>query len=162
MTRALIEQMIEALRHAVPNDSKQSKEQLDAIKMASEYLATEPTPTLTETLAQQGIKLRTEFESKQRNVDLAPEPSGERAKLIGSLRRCRSPLGSMAADMLEADVSLINEGNKAQQVAVPEVQWGVDWGSNGDRSCVSIIKRHPDGTLEVVAIEHEPQRGEKP
>ena len=27
---------------------------------------------------------------------------------------------ALAADMLESDVSLINEGNKAQQVAVPE------------------------------------------
>jgi len=39
---------------------------------------------------------------------LATEPSGERAELIGSLRRCRSPLGSMAADMLAADAREID------------------------------------------------------
>lgn len=38
------------------------------------------------------------------------------------------------------------------------VQWGVDWGTHGDRTCVSIIKKHPDGTVEVVATEYEPER----
>ena len=33
--------------------------------------------------------------------------------------------------------------------------WGVDWGKCGDKSCVSIMKRYVDGTLEVVAMEVE-------
>ena len=37
-----------------------------------------------------------------------------------------------------------------------QVQWGVDWGKQGDRTAVSIVKHHPDGTMEVVAIEVEP------
>lgn len=39
-----------------------------------------------------------------------------------------------------------------------QVTWGVDWGSHGDRSCVSIIKKHQNGTIEVVATEYEPPR----
>jgi hypothetical protein len=38
------------------------------------------------------------------------------------------------------------------------VQWGVDWGRAGDSPCVSIIKRLPDGRIEVVAVEYGPQR----
>jgi hypothetical protein len=38
------------------------------------------------------------------------------------------------------------------------VQWGVDWGRAGDVPCVSIIKRLPDGKIEVVAVEYGPQR----
>ena len=34
------------------------------------------------------------------------------------------------------------------------VAWGFDWGKDSDQSCVSIIKKHSDGTTEVVAIEH--------
>ena len=81
--------------------------------------------TLTEALAQQGIKLRTEFEPKQRDSELAAEPSGERAESAQWLREFADMEFSYysreatqlrkAADMLEADVSLINEGNKAQQ-----------------------------------------------
>jgi hypothetical protein len=53
----------------------------------------------------------------------AQTPAGERAELIADLRLnheyCPKEVILEAADMLEADVSLINEGNKAQQVAVP-------------------------------------------
>lgn len=52
-----------------------------------------------------------------------PPPAGERAELIADLRLnheyCPKEVILEAADMLEADVSLINEGNKAQQVAAP-------------------------------------------
>jgi hypothetical protein len=40
--------------------------------------------------------------------------------------------------------------------AVQEVSWGVDWGKAGDKSCAMIIKRLPDGKIEVVAVEYEP------
>jgi hypothetical protein len=44
-----------------------------------------------------------------------------------------------------------------QQPAQQEpVAWGVDWGKAGDISCVSIIKRLPDGRIEVVAVEYAP------
>lgn len=36
------------------------------------------------------------------------------------------------------------------------IAWGVDWGTRGDRSCVSIIKKHSDGTMEVVGCEYSP------
>jgi hypothetical protein len=37
-----------------------------------------------------------------------------------------------------------------------EVTWGVDWGRAGDKACVSIIKRLPNGKIEVVAVEYQP------
>ena len=48
----------------------------------------------------------------------------------------------------------------AQQPA--QVAWGVDWGSHGDRSCVSIIKKHADGVHEVVATEYGPVGSAQP
>ena len=36
------------------------------------------------------------------------------------------------------------------------VTWGVDWGKAGDIPCVSIIKRLPDGGIEIVAVEYAP------
>jgi hypothetical protein len=36
------------------------------------------------------------------------------------------------------------------------VTWGVDWGKAGDIPCVSIIKRLPDGRIEVMAVEYAP------
>jgi hypothetical protein len=36
------------------------------------------------------------------------------------------------------------------------VTWGVDWGKAGDISCVSIIKRLPNGGIEVMAVEYAP------
>jgi hypothetical protein len=51
-------------------------------------------------------------------------------------------------------------GGKATPPAAPvqetEVSWGVDWGRVGDKSCAMIIKRLPDGKIEVVAVEYEP------
>lgn len=42
------------------------------------------------------------------------------------------------------------------------VAWGVDWGRNGDRSCVSIVKKHPGGHIEVVATENDPKPSHPP
>ena len=36
------------------------------------------------------------------------------------------------------------------------VTWGVDWGKDGDIPCATIIKRLPDGGMEVVAMEYGP------
>jgi hypothetical protein len=37
-----------------------------------------------------------------------------------------------------------------------EVSWGVDWGRAGDIPCVSIIRRLPNGGIEVMAVEYAP------
>jgi hypothetical protein len=44
----------------------------------------------------------------------------------------------------------------AAPVQETEVSWSVDWGRVGDKSCAMIIKRLPDGKIEVVAVECEP------
>jgi len=41
-----------------------------------------------------------------------------------------------------------------REMAEP-VSWGVDW---SDPSCCTIIKQHPDGVKEVVAVEYSPPR----
>jgi hypothetical protein len=43
-----------------------------------------------------------------------------------------------------------------------DVSWGVDWGRSGDRSCVSIYKSFPDGSLEIVATEFSPYTTPQP
>ena len=48
---------------------------------------------------------------------------------------------------------------KPEQEQEP-VAWGVDWGRDGDQSCCTIIKRHADGSHEVVAVEYSPPRRE--
>ena len=55
----------------------------------------------------------------------------------------------MVARAIEARV--LEELRKQEPIA-----WGVDWGTQGDRSCVSIIKKHSDGTMEVVGCEYSP------
>ena len=47
---------------------------------------------------------------------------------------------------------------KDEALAGELVTWGVDWGKDGDIPCVSIIKRLPDGGIEVLAVEYGPQR----
>jgi len=99
---------------------------IDALRKA---LATEQAaaaPTLTETLAAHGVKLRTEFEPKERDhVESNLHMVCERAELIAGLIRKadawdylnpeakRPNVCRQAAGVLEAD-------GKAQQVAVPQ------------------------------------------
>ena len=47
---------------------------------------------------------------------------------------------------------------KNEALAGEPVTWGVDWSKDGDIPCVSIIKRLPDGGIEVLAVEYGPQR----
>ena len=57
-----------------------------------------------------------------------------------------------------ADEQLVITAIK-EALAQPEqepVQWGVDWGKAGETPCVSIIKRKPNGGIEVVAVEYGP------
>ena len=47
---------------------------------------------------------------------------------------------------------------KDEALAGEPVTWGVDWSKDGDIPCVSIIKRLPDGGIEVLAVEYGPPR----
>ena len=47
---------------------------------------------------------------------------------------------------------------KDEALAGEPVTWGVDWSNVGDIPCVSIIKRLPDGGIEVLAVEYGPPR----
>ena len=47
---------------------------------------------------------------------------------------------------------------KNEALAGEPVTWGVDWSKDGDIPCVSIIKRLPDGGIEVLAVEYGPPR----
>ena len=117
MTRALVTQLSDALDKCTAWPGAHD-ECSAAITAARAYLATEPTPTLTEALAQQGIKLRTEFEPKQRDhIEDSLGMVGERAELIAKLRtgwtvmeesefERLDDLCRKAADVLEADADL--------------------------------------------------------
>lgn len=59
------------------------------------------------------------------------------------------------ANMRKARVNIAAALAESTPVQEP-VSWGVDWGSHGDRSCVSIVKQHANGTLEVIATEYGP------
>jgi hypothetical protein len=48
----------------------------------------------------------------------------------------------------------------AQQEQEPYVAYSVDWGRDGDRPCCTIIKRHANGTHELVAVKYGPPRRE--
>jgi hypothetical protein len=61
------------------------------------------------------------------------------------------------ANVATNDTSQERVDKTSESVHEP-VQWGVDWGRAGDSPCVSIIKRLPDGRIEVVAVEYGPQR----
>lgn len=43
---------------------------------------------------------------------------------------------------------------KAGRKEAEQITWGIDWGREGDRDCATIIKRLPDGTAEVIAVEY--------
>jgi hypothetical protein len=53
-------------------------------------------------------------------------------------------------------IEAITAIKQARSAPEAEVSWGVDWGKAGDKSCAMIIKRLPDGKIEVVAVEYEP------
>ena len=67
------------------------------------------------------------------------------------------PLYTAMEDVATNDTSQERVAKTSESVHEP-VQWGVDWGRAGDSPCVSIIKRLPDGRIEVVAVEYGPQR----
>jgi len=66
----------------------------------------------------------------------------------------RFGFGKLDTDALNVQLGL-------KQQAEP-VAWGVDWGHNGDISCVSTIKKHHDGKIEVIATEYDPKASTPP
>lgn len=50
----------------------------------------------------------------------------------------------------------LEEERKAGRKEAEQISWGIDWGREGDRDCATIIKRLPDGTAEVIAVEYRP------
>ena len=51
-------------------------------------------------------------------------------------------------------VAMTEVGKKVlEQPKQERVEWGVDWGHNGERSCVVIVKKYSDGRIKVVANE---------
>jgi hypothetical protein len=63
--------------------------------------------------------------------------------------------GKSDYDQAREAITAIKQARSAP-VQETEVSWGVDWGRVGDKSCAMIIKRLPDGKIEVVAVEYEP------
>ena len=51
---------------------------------------------------------------------------------------------------------LLEQSPQPKEPEQEPVAWGVDWGRAGDIPCVSIIKRLPNGGIEVVAVEYAP------
>jgi hypothetical protein len=50
----------------------------------------------------------------------------------------------------------INAELRAEIERLKQVSWGVDWGKAGDIPCASIIRRLPNGGIEVLAVEYAP------
>ena len=76
-----------------------------------------------------------------------------------ALKLALEALEKYAHDFGSSDLSVKAMYVVRQALAQPKqerVEWGVDW--NKDGSCVSIIKRTPNGGIEVVAVEYGPQR----
>lgn len=59
------------------------------------------------------------------------------------------------ASLLTASAKGISENARNTRHSL--VTWGVDWASHGERTCCAIIKKHPDGGAEVVAISYAPE-----
>jgi hypothetical protein len=87
-------------------------------------------------------------------------PTDEAAKsVLESLdRHIKGLLGKEAE--LQAELDATNRQVEILSDALAEsrreVTWGVDWGRAGDKACVSIIKRLPNGKIKVLAVEYQP------
>lgn len=75
-----------------------------------------------------------------------------------------SPLGAHDMFVVTGKLKALLDAEPAPAVRTVQepVAWGVDWGSHGDRSCVSIIKKHANGVHEVVATEYGPVGSAQP
>ena len=61
---------------------------------------------------------------------------------------------------VQSAITALREALAQPPVAKPHEQepvvWGVDWGHAGEIPCASIIKRLPDGAIQVLAVEYAP------
>lgn len=83
---------------------------------------------------------------------------------LDALINTTAPKNWEAIDALRAALAdpVLNADHLSPAWQAEAVAWGVDWGRNGDRSCVAIIKKHQDGTSEVIAIEYDTKASTSP
>ena len=74
-------------------------------------------------------------------------------ELLSLLRVCGAEPSAIDAVELAYE-----EGRKCEQQAT----YGVDWGKAGQIPCVTIIKRLPNGGIEVMAVEYAPYSDPQP
>lgn len=90
---------------------------------------------------------------EEREVFSAMEQSSVRKESIRQMDKYQS----IMEELTLARVLIRELGDRLAKLEKTEpVQWGVDWGKAGDIPCVSIIKRLPDGGIEVIAVEYAP------
>ena len=70
--------------------------------------------------------------------------------------RHETPIGNQPYMICHAADEAFERIDEALAQEQEPVAWGVDWGRAGDIPCVSIIKRLPNGGIEVVAVEYAP------
>jgi hypothetical protein len=99
--------------------------------------------------------LKLALEALEESVDLVREDYENAKKLYGNYPSRQARLLGMEDGLLKHEAA-ITAIKQALAAPVQEVSWGVDWGKAGDKSCAMIIKRLPDGKIEVVAVEYEP------
>ena len=141
---------IESLRKQVA-ELTQEREIIADIADASIAMKEEQLAAMTR-LWENEYRLR--CEAQARIVEL-------RAGMLNVANGCRIWGGEAerARKMLEHYLTTPDDSSalaRRLQKASEPVAWGVDWSRDGDRSCCSIVKKHPDGTLEVVGIEYGP------
>ena len=90
---------------------------------------------------------------EEREIFSAMEQSSVRKESIRQMDKYQS----IMEELTLARVLIRELGDRLAKLEKTEpVQWGVDWGKAGDIPCVSIIKRLPDGGIEVIAVEYAP------
>jgi len=87
----------------------------------------------------------------------AYEDGVEEFEAIREARAERQPITEPVVPWLShkvAEPANTRSSSEYSEVKQEPVAWGIDWGKDSDQSCVSIIKKHPNGTSEVVAVEY--------
>ncbi len=88
-------------------------------------------------------------------IDLCAEAADEIERLQHNLlvtEQAKTEFQELCKQRLE-EIELLRAELAALRAQEP-VTWGIDWGSHGDQACASIIKKHNDGSVELVAIEY--------
>ncbi len=102
--------------------------------------------------------VRINIKSDQEPIAFADQDSFDQAMKSGKGHdACSNADDSVAFQYLREQVARQMAGvrNAVGSGAEP-VTWGVDWGTHGDQSCCTVLKVHPDGVREVVAVEYGP------